>query len=77
MTKAQWDRAATCSRGALRTLQHRTDAETVLSHAEVQTNLGIRQRGSGTLRGLAFDPPVIGAKACGDIFRRRTAELMG
>ncbi|WP_337251837.1 N-acetylmuramoyl-L-alanine amidase [Sinorhizobium americanum] len=42
---------------------------TVLSHAEVQNNLGIQQRGKWDFTRLAFDPSVKGAKACGDKLR--------
>lgn len=42
---------------------------TVLSHAEVQVNLGIKQRGKWDIARLAFDPSVKGAKACGDLLR--------
>jgi N-acetyl-anhydromuramyl-L-alanine amidase AmpD len=77
MTEAQWDKlpvvlAALCERYNII-----PSPTTVLSHAEVQTNLGIKQRGKWDIARLAFDPSVKGAKACGDIFRKRTAELMG
>ena len=49
---------------------------TVLSHAEVQQALGIKQRGKWDISHLAFDPWGIGAKACGDIFRAQTANLL-
>ena len=42
---------------------------TVLSHAEVQNNLGIQQRGKWDFTRLAFEPSVVGAKACGDRMR--------
>lgn len=42
---------------------------TVLSHAEVQSNLGITQRGKWDYTRLAFDLSVVGAKACGDKLR--------
>lgn len=77
MTKAQWDKLPI----VLATLCERYNIipspTTVLSHAEVQANLGIRQRGKWDITRLAFDPSVKGAKACGDIFRKRTAELLG
>lgn len=46
---------------------------TVLSHAEVQGTLGIRQRRKWDYKVLAFDLSVKGAKACGDKLR---AEVM-
>lgn len=48
----------------------------MLSHAEVQTTLGIRQSGKWDVARLAFDPSVVGAKAVGDLFRKRTAALI-
>lgn len=76
MTKAQWDKlphvlAALCERYNIA-----VTPKTVLSHAEVETNLGIKQKGKWDIAKLAFDPSVSGAKACGDIFRKRTLELM-
>lgn len=76
MTKAQWDKlphvlAALCERYSID-----VTPKTVLSHAEVQTNLGIAQSGKWDIARLAFDPSVKGAKACGDIFRARTAAML-
>lgn len=42
---------------------------TVLSHAEVQAKLGIKQRGKWDISRLAFDPSVKGAKSCNDVLR--------
>lgn len=50
--------------------------KTVLSHAEVQNNLGIKQRGKWDISRLAFDPSVKGAKACGDLLRSAVAALL-
>ncbi|WP_156382365.1 MULTISPECIES: N-acetylmuramoyl-L-alanine amidase [unclassified Aureimonas] len=49
---------------------------TVLSHAEVQGTLGIRQRGKWDISRLAFDPTTIGAKACGDRLRREVSAAL-
>ena len=38
--------------------------------------LGIAQAGKWDIAKLAFDLSVVGAKACGDIFRARTLELL-
>lgn len=77
MTRTQWDRlpyvlAALCERYSID-----PTPKTVLSHAEVQTNLGIKQRGKWDISRLAFDPSVKGAKACGDLFRASTRTLLG
>jgi N-acetyl-anhydromuramyl-L-alanine amidase AmpD len=49
---------------------------TVLSHAEVQGTLGIPQRQKWDYTRLAFDPAVVGAKACGDKLRAEVAAAM-
>ena len=76
MTRAQWDKlphvlAALCERYSIE-----PTPKTVLSHAEVEPNLSIKQRGKWDIARLAFDPSIVGAKACVDIFRKRTAELL-
>lgn len=43
--------------------------KTVLSHAEVQANLGIKQAGKWDFTVLPFEPQLKGAKACGDFMR--------
>ncbi len=49
---------------------------TVLSHAEVQPNLGIRQRGKWDVTRLPWNPSVVGHRACGDIFRDMVLSFM-
>jgi hypothetical protein len=76
MTKEQWDKlphvlAALCERYSIE-----PTSKTVLSHAEVQGTLGIKQRGKWDISRLAFNPSIIGARACGDEFRRATASLL-
>jgi hypothetical protein len=76
MTRTQWDRlplvlAELCRRYAIP-----VTPRTVLSHAEVQGTLGLRQRGKWDIARLAFDPGVVGAQACGDLFRARTAAIL-
>ena len=44
--------------------------KTILTHAEVQPNLGIKQAGKWDITRLPFDPSVVGAKAVGDKMRR-------
>lgn len=76
MTEAQWN--AMCKGMAQMCLFYGipvTD-KTVLSHAEVQTNLGIAQRGKWDFTRLAFAPSVVGAKACGDKMRAAVKAYM-
>jgi len=49
---------------------------TVLSHAEVQPNLGIRQRGKWDVTRLPWNPGVTGHRACGDLFRDMVLSFM-
>ena len=42
---------------------------TVLTHAEVQPVLGIKQRGKWDIARIPFKPELIGHKACGDYIR--------
>ena len=73
LTRVQWDRmipgvAQMCLRYGVPV----TD-RTVLTHAEVQANLGIQQRGKWDIARLPFDLSVVGARAVGDLLRRQVA----
>lgn len=50
--------------------------KTVLTHAEVQANLGIRQRNKWDYTRLAFAPDVVGARKIGDMIRARVSDLL-
>lgn len=76
MTRAQWDRLPAVLAELCRRYGIAVTLRTVLSHAEVQGTLGIRQRGKWDIGRLAFDPSVVGPKACGDLFRARTAAAL-
>lgn len=76
MTLAQWNRA-------MEVIAHLADFykipvtnKTVLSHAEVQANLGIKQAGKWDFTRLAFAPSIVGAKACGDKMRAEVKALL-
>ncbi|WP_330166570.1 peptidoglycan recognition protein family protein [Rhizobium sp. GN54] len=69
MTRAQWDAMTSVVADLCRRYGIAVTDRTVLSHAEVQPNLGIAQRGKWDFSRLAFDPSVVGAKACGDKMR--------
>lgn len=69
MTRGQWDAMTSAVADLCRRYGIPVTDETVLSHAEVQNNLGIQQRGKWDFTRLAFDPSVVGAKACGDRMR--------
>ncbi|KQW62690.1 MULTISPECIES: peptidoglycan recognition family protein [Ensifer] len=69
MTRKQWDALTSVVADLCRRYNIKITDKTVLSHAEVQNNLGIQQRGKWDFTRLAFDPSIKGAKACGDKLR--------
>ncbi len=50
--------------------------KTLLTHAEVQSNLGNPQKGKWDITRLPFDNKVIGAKAVGDLLRKEVKSIM-
>lgn len=78
MTRAQWDAMVLAIADLCEFYGIPVTPKTVLSHAEVQANLNIKQRGKWDFTRLAFDLSVRGAKACGDKARREVqAALSG
>ena len=69
MTKAQWDKLTSVVADLCRKYGIKVTDRTVLSHAEVQHNLNIPQKGKWDYTVLAFDLSVKGARACGDKLR--------
>lgn len=69
MTKAQWDKLTSVVADLCRKYGIKVTDRTVLSHAEVQHNLGIQQRQKWDFTVLAFDLSIKGARACGDKLR--------
>lgn len=69
MTKKQWEVLSSVLAELCTFYKIPVTEKTVLSHAEVQGNLGITQRGKWDYTRLAFDPSVKGARACGDKLR--------
>lgn len=76
MTPAQWFKLAEVCADLCRAYGIKVSPTTVLSHAEVQGNLGIKQRGKWDFTRLAFDPSVTGARACGDLLRAEVARIL-
>jgi N-acetyl-anhydromuramyl-L-alanine amidase AmpD len=76
MTLAQWQMLPRVVADLCRRYTIPVTPKTVLSHAEVQANLGVAQRGKWDIARLAFNPSVVGSKACGDILRDRVSELL-
>jgi len=77
MTREQWDMLPKVLAELCRRYGIPVTPRTVLSHAEVQGTLGIKQRGKWDISRLAFDPSVVGAQSCGDDFRSRTRSSLG
>jgi hypothetical protein len=51
--------------------------ETVLTHAEVEPTLGVKQRGKWDIVRLPFKPGLVGALAVGDYMRDRVRQILG
>ncbi|WP_299144090.1 peptidoglycan-binding domain-containing protein [uncultured Tateyamaria sp.] len=51
--------------------------QTVLTHAEVQPTLGVRQRAKWDITRLPWKPDIRGARAVGDYMRRRIVLMQG
>jgi hypothetical protein len=76
MTREQWDKLPHVLAALSRRYGIAVTPRTILSHAEVQPTLGIAQRGKWDITRLAFDPSIVGARACGDAFRAATSALL-
>lgn len=75
MTKKQFDTLIELVRIVCEAYKIPITPKTVLTHAEVQNNLGIQQRNKWDYTRLAFDPSLVGAKAIGDHIRERVATV--
>lgn len=76
MTRKQWDIGVQIGAELAKFYKIPVLPKFILSHAEVQGTLGIQQAGKWDFTRLAFDPSVIGAKACGDRLRAEIAAAM-
>lgn len=76
LTEAQWQRAAEVVASLCKRYGIAVTDKTVLTHAEVQPNLGITQAGKWDITRLPWNSKVKGAKACGDDFRARVKALL-
>lgn len=77
MLETQWKKLVKLVAQLCREYDIPVSDKTVLSHAEVEKNLGIKQRGKWDYTRLSFDSSVVGAKACGDKLRREVLEELG
>ena len=69
--EAQWQRAAELVAVLCKRYKIPVTPETVLTHAEVQTNLRVQQKGKWDIAKLTFGNNLTTARACGDDFRAR------
>jgi len=76
MTLAQWQVLPRVVADLCRRYGIPVTPKTVLSHAEVQTNLGIKQKGKWDISRVPPIPSLVGAKACGDALRAAVADLI-
>lgn len=76
INRTQWLSAAEAVASLCARYRIPVTRETVLSHAEVQGTLGIKQRGKWDITRLPWDPSIVGAVACGDAFRALVLRAM-
>lgn len=76
MKKIQWDAMVAAIADLASFYSIPVTPKTVLSHAEVQGTLGIKQAGKWDFTRLAFDDSVVGAKACGDKMRAEVQAVL-
>lgn len=76
LKEIQWKRAAEVAAHLASFYKIPVTDKTILTHAEVQPNLGIRQNGKWDVTKLPFDAKTVGAKACGDAFRSLVKSYM-
>lgn len=73
MTKAQFDTLISVVKELASRYKIPITRQTILSHAEVQTTLGIKQKNKWDYTRLAFDPSIQGAIKIGDYIRELVA----
>ena len=76
LTQAQWDKAVETCAALCRRYSIPVTRQTVLTHAEVQGTLGIKQNNKWDITALAFDRSIKGARAIGDSFRAEVKALL-
>lgn len=76
ITREQWDLALKAIADLSKRYNIPVTPQTILTHAEVQTNLGIAQKNKWDITRLVFMPEVVGAKPIGDLMRRSVAAIL-
>lgn len=75
MTRVQFDAMIAKVRELAGRYKIPVTPQTILTHAEVQPTLGIRQRGKWDITRIPFMPDLKGHKACGDFIRAAVANV--
>jgi len=76
-TEVQWNTLAKVVAQLCERYNVKLTNKTVLSHAEVQGTLGVKQKNKWDITVIPFIPTVKGATAVGNLFRQKVAGLMG
>ena len=76
LTLPQWNIFIAANAQLCRVYNVPVTPKTDLFHAEVQANLGIKQRNKWDVTRLVFDPATVGAKAIGDKMRREVSAIL-
>ena len=76
ITREQWDLAIPAIADLAKRYRIPVTPKTILTHAEVQADLGIAQKNKWDITRLVFLPTVVGAKAIGDLMRRSVAAAL-
>jgi hypothetical protein len=73
MTQVQWDKTIAAVADLAKRYGIPVTPKSILTHAEVQPNLGIKQRNKWDITRLPFDPSVNGHRQVGEKLRREVA----
>ncbi|WP_336058061.1 peptidoglycan recognition protein family protein [Nitratireductor sp. CH_MIT9313-5] len=76
LKQAQWNKLVRVCAELSQRYRIPISPETLLTHAEVQGNLGIAQKGKWDISRLPFDKSVKGAGACGERLREEVQALL-
>lgn len=76
LTRAQWDMLPKVLADLCRRYAINVTPQTVLSHAEVQATLGVKQKGKWDIAILPFDQSLNTPRKVGDAFRAATLALL-
>lgn len=73
LTKQSWDAMVKLVALLCAKYKIKVTPQTVLTHAEVEKTLGIKQKGKWDITRLPFNKTVVGAKAVGDLLRKEVS----